>query len=80
MSRVGDRIVGSGSAPGIADKIDGSELFVYPGLGHGAYEEAKDFTERVLDFWRDNSENGRNVIKNGRNRIFMREKSHYNDH
>ena len=45
-----DRIVGSGSAPGIADKIDGSELFVYPGLGHGAYEEAKDFTERVLDF------------------------------
>lgn len=45
-----DKIVGPGSAPGIADKIDGSELFVYPGLGHGAYEEAKDFSGRVQDF------------------------------
>lgn len=45
-----DKIVGAASASGTADKIAGSELFVYPGLGHGAYEEAEDFTERVLDF------------------------------
>ena len=30
--------------------IRGSELFVYEGLGHGAYEEAKDFYKRVFDF------------------------------
>ncbi len=45
-----DRIVGTTSASIIAEKISGSELFIYKGLGHAAYEEAKDFNERVLNF------------------------------
>lgn len=47
-----DKILGVDSAFAIADKIQESELFIYHGLGHGAYEEAKDFKERVLDFLR----------------------------
>ena len=31
-------------------RIPGSELFLYPGLGHAAYEEADDFNERVFRF------------------------------
>ena len=46
-----DKIVGPASASVIADKIKGSELFIYKGLGHAAYEEAKDFHERVLNFF-----------------------------
>lgn len=45
-----DRIVGASAAPAIAERIAHSELFIYPGLGHAAYEEAKDFNERVLRF------------------------------
>ena len=45
-----DKIVGAASASVIADKISESELFIYNGLGHAAYEEAKDFNKKVLDF------------------------------
>lgn len=45
-----DRIAGPVSAPVLAEKINGSELFVYESLGHAAYEEAKDFNDRVLEF------------------------------
>lgn len=45
-----DRIVGTTSAPLLAEKIHGSELFIYKGLGHAAYEEAEDFSDRVLEF------------------------------
>ena len=45
-----DKIVGTASASAIADKISESELFIYKGLGHAAYEEAKDFNERILNF------------------------------
>ncbi len=45
-----DQIVGTASASIIADKISGSELFIYHGLGHALYEEAKDFHDRVLNF------------------------------
>jgi len=45
-----DKIVGTTAASAIADKISGSELFIYNGFGHAVYEEAKDFNERVLDF------------------------------
>ena len=31
-------------------RIPGSELFLYPGLGHAAYEEAPDFYSRVFEF------------------------------
>lgn len=45
-----DRIVGSDAARELHEAIPGSELFVYKGLGHAAYEEARDFQERVLAF------------------------------
>jgi Predicted hydrolases or acyltransferases (alpha/beta hydrolase superfamily) len=46
----GDAIVGVQASRDIADKIVDSKLMVYAGLGHGAYEEAKDFNEQVLKF------------------------------
>lgn len=45
-----DQIVGTAAASAIADQIRGSELFIYKNLGHAAYEEAKDFHARVLNF------------------------------
>ncbi len=45
-----DKIVGTTAASSIAEKISQSELFIYNGLGHAAYEEAKDFNEQILNF------------------------------
>lgn len=45
-----DRIVGSDASRELADRIKGCELFIYNRLGHAAYEEAKDFNKRVLDY------------------------------
>ena len=45
-----DRTVGNDAAFELNRGIPDSELFVYHGLGHGAYEEAKDFYDRVYDF------------------------------
>lgn len=43
-----DKIVGATSSAELADKIKDSELFIYKDFGHAAYEEAKDFNNRVL--------------------------------
>ena len=45
-----DKIVGPAAAGELHALIPQSELFVYPKLGHAAYEEAKDFNERVFRF------------------------------
>lgn len=45
-----DNIVGSNSSLELTEKIKNSEIFLYEGLGHAAYEEAKDFNNRVLTF------------------------------
>lgn len=45
-----DQIVGAHSAQEIAARIKGSKLKLYHGLGHGTYEEAKDFNQLVLAF------------------------------
>ncbi|MBO5999684.1 MAG: alpha/beta hydrolase [Lachnospiraceae bacterium] len=45
-----DRIVGAEASRELHEKIAGSRLHIYPGLGHAAYEEAKDFNERVFGF------------------------------
>ena len=45
-----DRIVGAEASCELHRAIAGSELFLYPSLGHAAYEEAKDFNERVYRF------------------------------
>lgn len=45
-----DRTVGIQASRELKERIAGSELYVYPGLGHAAYEEAKDFNQRVFLF------------------------------
>ena len=47
-----DKIVTGEASVEIAERIVGSELFLYEGLGHGLYEEAPDFLERVAGFCR----------------------------
>ena len=47
-----DRIVTGQASEEIAEKIPGSELYMYERLGHGLYEEAPDFLTRVADFCR----------------------------
>lgn len=50
-----DRIVGAQASYELKDHIQNSELFIYKGLGHAAYEEAKDFNARVFDFLEKNT-------------------------
>ncbi len=45
-----DKTVGNDAAGELKAGILGSELFVYEGFGHGVFEEAKDFYDRVFDF------------------------------
>ena len=45
-----DRIVGADASRALHERIAGSELYLYDGLGHAAYEEASDFYERVFRF------------------------------
>ena len=45
-----DKTVGNAAPYELHRAIAGSELYVYQGLGHGAFEEAKDFYDRVLAF------------------------------
>ena len=47
-----DRIVTGQASPEMAERIPGSSLVIYPGLGHGLYEEAPDFVDRVVGFCR----------------------------
>lgn len=44
-----DQVVGESSAVEIADRLK-CEMYLYEKLGHAAYEEAKDFNKKVLDF------------------------------
>ena len=45
-----DKIIGNEAAYLLEKGISNSEIFIYEGLGHGAYEEAKDFYNRVFEF------------------------------
>ena len=45
-----DRIVTGQASVEISEKIPDCRLVMYEGLGHGLYEEAPDFLERVRDF------------------------------
>ena len=45
-----DRTVGTDAALELHDRITQSELYVYRGLGHGVFEEAKDFYDRVFAY------------------------------
>jgi pimeloyl-ACP methyl ester carboxylesterase len=46
-----DEIVGPGTSEELAGLIPGCESHTYPELGHGAFEEANDATEIVMDFF-----------------------------
>lgn len=46
-----DKIVTAAASVEMAEKLD-CELYLYENLGHAAYEEAADFNQRILDFWR----------------------------
>jgi len=45
-----DRIVTCAASVMMSTAISASRLYVYPQYGHAAYEEAKDFNRRVLEF------------------------------
>ncbi len=45
-----DRTVGNRAAGELNEGIPASQLYVYEGLGHGVYDEAGDFYDRVLAF------------------------------
>ena len=45
-----DHCLGGDASREIGAKIPGAELYMYEQWGHGLYEEAKDFSQRVLDF------------------------------
>lgn len=47
-----DKVVGGYASNEIADKLK-CEMFLYENLGHAAYEEAKDFNKKVLEFLRN---------------------------
>ena len=52
MGGAQDRIVTGEASRELADRIPGAELVMYEGLGHGLYEEAPDFLDRVAEFCR----------------------------
>lgn len=45
-----DRCLGGEASRRIAARIPEAELIMYDQWGHGLYEEAKDFGEKVLDY------------------------------
>ena len=45
-----DETVSGEASRELAEKISGSELFMYEEYGHGLYSEAKDFNDRVIQF------------------------------
>jgi pimeloyl-ACP methyl ester carboxylesterase len=49
-----DKVVGSHAIAEIAE-VMGCDMYLYDGLGHAAYEEAKDFNTRVLEFFGKNN-------------------------
>lgn len=46
-----DRVVGPGQSEALAEAIPGAQLSTYPGLGHGAFEETKEFNREMLEFF-----------------------------
>lgn len=45
-----DKTVGVKASYEMKDRIKDSELYIYKGLGHAAYDEAKDFNKRIYEF------------------------------
>ena len=45
-----DKTVGNDACHELHSGIAGSQLYIYKGLGHGTFEEAKDFYDRIYEF------------------------------
>lgn len=45
-----DKTIGNDAQNELSAGINNSELYVYEGLGHGLYDEAKDFYDRIYGF------------------------------
>lgn len=45
-----DHVIGNDAPEQLKGLIANSKVHIYEGLGHGSYDEAKDFYQRVLDF------------------------------
>ncbi len=45
-----DQIMGADSAPELAEKLD-CDLYIYEGYGHGVYDEAPDYVDRLKQFF-----------------------------
>ena len=45
-----DRIMGPDSAPDLAERL-GCDLYIYKGYGHGVYDEAPDYVDRLKQFF-----------------------------
>ena len=48
-----DRVVGAGTSEELAQAIPGAKLELYPELGHGAFDEAKSATPKIMAFFED---------------------------
>ena len=51
-----DKTVGPEGSKELHAAIAGSELIMYPGLGHAAFEEAPDFNARVFEFIKESAQ------------------------
>ena len=47
-----DKVTGAEASKEMAEKL-GCKIYMYEELGHAAYEEAKDFNQRVYDFFKE---------------------------
>lgn len=47
-----DKVVGENTSQEMAKMIKDSKLIIYEGLGHGAFVEARDFNDQILNFFR----------------------------
>lgn len=45
-----DKTVGNSAAGELKEGIKDSKIYIYKGLGHGTFEEAKDFYDRIIAF------------------------------
>ncbi len=45
-----DKIVTAEASSEMAEQIPHNRLYLYEDFGHGTYEEAKDFNQRILNF------------------------------
>lgn len=57
-----DRIVTGMASEEIASQIPGCKLYMYEELGHGLYEEAPDFLDRVAEFFKGSGEKTENNV------------------